>query len=62
MTVIKDDTPEEYAHKVENLRSLLGESQLSQGNMRAVEKLLSQNGADFFKIECAKNVNMRFYQ
>ena len=50
MTLVKNELPEEYASKMSSLKAVLVNSKLSANNMRQVELLLRDNGADYFKI------------
>lgn len=63
LTVIKNELPGEYTEKMESLKAILRSSRLSQSNMRTVEHLLRDNGADYFKITRDEgNVEMKLYQ
>ena len=62
LTVIKNELPGEYTEKMESLKAILRSSRLSESNMRQVEHLLRDNGADYFKITRDEgNVEMKLY-
>lgn len=59
--MIKNETPPEYKNRTATLKQILANSKLSQNNMRNVEELLRDNGADYFKILRNDSVELRNY-
>jgi len=53
--------PEEFVDKVANLKKVLAECVLTQSTIRQTEKLLRDNGADYFKIEYGDRVSQTYY-
>ena len=50
ITVVKNELPQEFHERASALKDVLRSSNLSQGNMRKVELMLRDKGADYFKI------------
>jgi len=61
ITVIKNEVPAEYESRIATLKEVLAASKLSQNNMRKVEMLLRDSGADYFKVTRNDSVELHNY-
>ena len=52
--MVKYELPSEYTTVSDELKEVLRNSKLTRNNMRQVELMLRDNGADYFKIEVDK--------
>jgi len=58
---VKNEIPEDYIDQAANLKKIIEGSKLSQGNLRKVEFLLRDNGADYFKIHLYDGGELPYY-